>query len=110
MEWRGAAVKQPSELEIATIPGDETMSRVVICLKTTDQKSVFALQQQSFSQNVGWFVQSEIELSRQQLAGVYSALGFVGGKNREAAWQAADASEPSSADVEIAILQFPAVA
>ena len=103
-------MKQPSELEIATIPGDETMSRVVICLKTTAQKSVFALQQQSFSQNVGWFVQSEIELSRQQLASVYSALGFVGGKNREAAWQAADASEPSSADVEIAILQFPAVA
>lgn len=63
------------EFELACIPGENDLSRLVFVLKSKDGVGSFVLKRQSFSRDVGWFSQSEIEMTREEMVAMRSALG-----------------------------------
>ena len=95
---------QPGGVEIASIPGDDASSRVVVCLKSTTAGTIFALQRQSYGQDVGWFVQSEIEVSRTEMSAIRSLIGLAECKSKDAGRWANVADEPFD------VIKFPTAA
>lgn len=64
------------ETILSTIPGPSDNERLVIAMQEGDTDRPIVLRQESYSDAVGWFPQSSIELSREQLAGLRGALGM----------------------------------
>lgn len=60
---------------LSTIPGTEPGTRIVVALRTEQPHRPVVLRHESFSEAVGWFVQTEIELSGEQVAGLRAVLG-----------------------------------
>ena len=64
------------EIILSTIPGQSDNERLVIAMQEDETDRPIVLRQESYSEAVGWFPQSSIELSREQLAGLRGALGM----------------------------------
>ena len=62
---------------LSTIPGAEEGTRLVVVLRSNRPSNPLVLRHESFSEAVGWFVQSEIALSSDQVAGLRGALGHA---------------------------------
>jgi len=90
----------PQETVLSTIPASETERLLVILIQAPDCGSRMELRQQSFSNGIGWFTQSSVQLEPGQVAALRNALGVTGGQRparplpREFAKIAAAAWEP----------------
>lgn len=60
---------------VAVIPDPNQEQRLVFLARTGQHEKPIVLRQESYSPGVGWFTQSEIELSRQQMILLRSSLG-----------------------------------
>lgn len=67
------------ETILSVLPGptDQTTTRAVVALRHTGDDTAIELRQESFSPAVGWFVQSRLDLSAEQVAGLRQTLGCV---------------------------------
>ena len=64
-----------AELILSTLPGDREDQRVAVVLRQEAGQSVVRLCQQTFSEAVGWFTQSSVDLAPDQVAGLKNSLG-----------------------------------
>ncbi len=63
------------ETVIAVIQGDDPNCRMVFASRSSELERPIVLRQESFSEGVGWFVQSRIEMTRTEMTGLRSVLG-----------------------------------
>ena len=63
---------------IAVIPDETGSQRLVFLARGNDSALPIVLRQESFSRDVGWFTQSQIEISRAQMIMLRSSLGASG--------------------------------
>ena len=66
------------ETVLSTIPASETERLLVVLVQTADCGSRLELRQQSFSNGIGWFTQSTVQLEPEQVAALRNALGTSG--------------------------------
>ncbi len=78
-------VKQES---IVAVVSESETQRLVVVLRETLERPI-AIRTQTFSENVGWFTQQEIELTRSEFSGLKNVLGL---KVPAACLQAVDAA------------------
>ncbi len=71
-----------TERIISILPSSEQTKRTVLVMPAGSSSSVIHMRQESFSEAVGWFVQSVIELSPEQVSGLRQALGCIPQSNR----------------------------
>ena len=65
-----------TEMELSALPGTRDGERLLIVLvQTLGSGSQLEMRQQTFSESVGWFTQSTVNLEPQQVAGLKSVLG-----------------------------------
>ena len=69
----------PSETPLTTIPASETERLLVVLVQSPEHGSRMELRQQSFSNGIGWFTQSTVQLEPGQVAALRNALGPAGG-------------------------------
>ena len=67
--------KDTLEFELASIDGADANSRLVIVLQSNAGVGHFVLKRQTFGRDVGWYTQSEIEMTREEMVAMRSALG-----------------------------------
>lgn len=65
------------EIVLSILPGDSDRHRVVLLHRASFGNSAVLLRRESFSEAVGWFEQSSIELSPDQVGHLKQALGSV---------------------------------
>lgn len=66
------------ETILSVLEGDTPQQRIVVTLRHLDGGgNELALRRESWSENVGWFVQSCVELSSDQITDLRSVLGVV---------------------------------
>jgi hypothetical protein len=65
---------------LSTIPASETERLLVVLVHASETGSRLELRQQSFSNGIGWFTQSSIQLEPGQVAALRNSLGNSGGK------------------------------
>ena len=66
----------PIETIISTLPASSQHDRVlVVMVCATGEPSRLELRQQSFSEGIGWFTQSSVQLETNQVADLKNALG-----------------------------------
>lgn len=68
------------ETVLSTIPASETERLLMVLIQSPETGSRMELRQQSFSNGIGWFTQSSIQLEPGQVAALRNSLGTVGGK------------------------------
>ncbi len=68
-----------AEVTIATLDGGSPDRRICVTLSASlqDEGTALRLRHESFSPDVGWFAQSVIDLSPDQVAQLRAALGHV---------------------------------
>jgi|SRR6056297_1353616 len=66
-----------SETILSVLPGQSEQQRTVIAMRNRDANTAIEMRQESFSDAVGWFVQSRIELSTEQVAELRQTLGTL---------------------------------
>ena len=65
----------PREIVLAVIPSSDSASRMVFATRCGNASKPIILRQESFSPNVGWFTQNTIEMTRQEMVLLRSAMG-----------------------------------
>ena len=66
----------PIETTISTLPASSQHDRVlVVMISEAGEPSRLELRQQSFSEGIGWFTQSSVQLETTQVADLKNALG-----------------------------------
>lgn len=63
-----------TEYIIAVVQGDESDQRIVFASRSDVDRPI-VLRHESFSQDVGWFTQSEVEMTRQEMVLLRSVMG-----------------------------------
>ena len=66
---------QMSETILNVVPGNDESSRLVVALERFAGESRVVLRQESYSDDVGWFVQSRVDMDPDQVQGLRMALG-----------------------------------
>lgn len=66
-----------SETILAVIPSEKSYQRLVLALASGDSEKSLILRTESFSPDVGWFIQSSVSMSRVELAGLKNVLGLT---------------------------------
>jgi hypothetical protein len=69
-----------TEAVLAAIPSSEVERLLVVLIQSGEGGSRMELRQQSFSQSIGWFTQSTVQLEPGQVAALRNALGTGGGQ------------------------------
>jgi hypothetical protein len=94
------------EITLGTLGSDEAGQRVSVCLVRSEAGgcSRLCLREESYSPDVGWFIQSEVELCPTQVAQLRGLLGTI----PAAARKPAVACEESGCE-EPCVLKFSAV-
>lgn len=85
-----------SETILSILPGPSEDVRTVVALRHCGADTAIEMRQESFSQAVGWFVQSRIELSGEQVAGLRQTLGLVSGRVSRPQRPAGAAEQPAT--------------
>jgi hypothetical protein len=67
------------ETVLNELPGDRVDQRLLVVhvVESSSLASAIELQQQSWAEGLGWYTQSTVRLSPEQLAGLRSVLGNV---------------------------------
>ncbi len=73
-DWRFALIRE--EQIVAVVAGKDSSERLVLVLDANDKDRPIVLRSESFSPDVGWFVQSYLRLSRTELSGLRNVLGI----------------------------------
>ena len=60
---------------IAVIQGESLTDRIVFAIQRYDCERPIVMQQESFSEGVGWFVQNRIEMTRSEMSQLRTVLG-----------------------------------
>jgi hypothetical protein len=68
----------PTETVLSTLPSSETERLLVVLVQAAGHSSRMELRQQSFSNGIGWFTQSTVQLQPAQVAALRNALGSTG--------------------------------
>src|SRR5262245_65847257 len=68
------------ETVLNTIPASETERLLVVLIQSPESGSRMELRQQSFSNGIGWFTQSSVQLEPGQVAALRNALGASSGQ------------------------------
>ena len=90
----------PAETVLNVFPTHDERHRLVVAVEQQeDATSRLVLRQETFSDDVGWFVQSRIAVEPEQLQGLRSSLGAQFAPRTLPATRTAESREP-------AILQF----
>ena len=63
------------EVVLAVVEGDSPGQRLVFATKTGASERPILLRQESYSPDVGWFTQSCIEMTRQEMVLLRNAMG-----------------------------------
>jgi len=66
------------ETVLSTIPASETERLLVVLIQSPESGSRMELRQQSFSNGIGWFTQSSVQLEPGQVAALRNSLGATG--------------------------------
>src|SRR5262245_39985326 len=66
------------ETVLSTIPASETERLLVVLIQSQESGSRMELRQQSFSNGIGWFTQSSVQLEPGQVAALRNSLGASG--------------------------------
>jgi hypothetical protein len=66
------------ETVLSTIPASESERLLVLLIQSPESGSRMELRQQSFSNGIGWFTQSTVQLEPNQVAALRNALGTSG--------------------------------
>lgn len=69
------AESSPQDTILSVIPGETPETRMVFATRTGDHDRPIVLRQESFSEGVGWFVQSQIEMTRFEMSQLRTMLG-----------------------------------
>jgi hypothetical protein len=69
------AMSQLTDTVLTTLPASETERLLVVLVQVPECGSRIELRQQSFSNGLGWFTQSTIQLEPGQVAALRNALG-----------------------------------
>lgn len=64
-----------TEQIVAVLPSADPHERIVITLDASAEPKPISIRSESFSPDVGWFSQSELKLSRSEMAGLRNVLG-----------------------------------
>ena len=65
----------PTEKILNVFPTDDAMQRLVVAIERKGEaESRLVLRQESFSEDVGWFVQSRVAIEPEQVAGLKMCL------------------------------------
>ena len=64
-----------TETILNVVPGNDEFSRLVMALERFGGESRVVLRQESYSDDVGWFVQSRVDIEPEQVHGLRNALG-----------------------------------
>lgn len=75
MEFESMQTCQEREVVLATIPGSDAVSRIQLTRNAFNMERPFCLRQESFSPDVGWFLQSSLEMTQQEFAMLRGQLG-----------------------------------
>ena len=74
-------MSHPTETILTTIPAAaETERLLVVLVQCAEQGSQMELRQQSFSNGLGWFTQSTVQLEPGQVAALRNSLGSSAGR------------------------------
>ncbi|XZE43495.1 hypothetical protein SH467x_003059 [Pirellulaceae bacterium SH467] len=92
-----------TEQIVAVLPGADPCERIVIALDSSAEPKPISVRSESFSSDVGWFAQSELRLSRSEMAGLRNVLGVPVAK---ACHFAVDQIEEARMDDEPMVLSF----
>jgi hypothetical protein len=65
------------ETVLAVIPSEKSNQRLVLAMGNNDSDKPLILRTESFSPDVGWFIQSSVSMSRVELAGLKNVLGLT---------------------------------
>ena len=68
----------PGEIILGVLPGGTPGSRTTVVLRHDAAGTAVRLRSESFSGDVGWFVQGCVDLPGEQLAGLRNLLGAAG--------------------------------
>ncbi len=93
---------------IAVVQGDESDQRMVFASRSDIDRPI-VLRHESFSQDVGWFTQSEVEMTRQEMVLLRSVMGGQKPKPCLRTTQKIQAQKEVLPDGEPRILQFSGV-
>jgi hypothetical protein len=74
-----------SETLLTAIPSSDVERLIVVLVQPADGKSRMELRQQSFSNGIGWFTQSTVQLEPNQVAALRNALGATAATKRATA-------------------------
>jgi hypothetical protein len=92
-----------TETILAVIPGERPQDRLVLAMVGADADKPLVLRTESFSPDVGWFVQSSVSMSRAELAGLKNVLGLTMSRGCQ---QTAGRVQQSQRDDEPCVLPF----
>jgi hypothetical protein len=90
---------------ICIIAGEDRNSRFVFALASSDAQRPILFRQESFSEGVGWFVQNEIAMTRQEMIRLRSALGV---EMHTVCQRTADRISNEDSEPELRIYRIPA--
>lgn len=65
----------PQEVVLAIIPGQDDSQRMVFANRLSPAEKPIVLRQESFSPDVGWFTQSSLEMTREEMVLLRAAMG-----------------------------------
>lgn len=60
---------------VAIIQGDDPNNRFIFAMRAENAERPILFRQESYSEDVGWFVQNEMEMTRGEMICLRSALG-----------------------------------
>ncbi len=70
------------EIEVRILPGSSEAERIAVVLcPSGEEGSRLELRQQSYSEGIGWFTQSTVQLEPSQVADLRGALGMASGSS-----------------------------
>lgn len=72
---------------IAIVPDGTQSHRLVFLAKSGDHELPIVLRQETYSEDIGWFIQNQIEMTRPQMMMLRSAMGGTSGGSVPAARQ-----------------------
>lgn len=67
--------KPSNATTLAIVQGEDPNSRFIFAMKSEQAERPIVFRQESFSEDVGWFVQNEMEMTRSEMLSLRSALG-----------------------------------
>ena len=100
----GVRPKESSEVILAVIPGEGPENRLVFASRSNAHNKPIILRQETFSPDVGWFTQSSLEMTRQEMVLLRNAMGGARPSACESTNRRIHAGSTATASIKLAEL------